>query len=48
MVVLLGVGSAIAAGAASWKDARELPAQRHERLPADEEPPPAQDRTAQH
>lgn len=41
MVVLLGVGSAMAAGAASWRDVQKLPAQTHELLPADEEPPVA-------
>ena len=41
VVVLLGVGSAMAAGAASWRDVQKLPAQTHELLPADEEPPVA-------
>ena len=41
VVVLLGVGSAIGAGAACWRDGQELPAQADELLPADTEPPPA-------
>lgn len=46
VVVLLGVGSVIGAGIASWRDVRELSAQRHERLSADEDPRPTE--TAQH
>ena len=41
-MLLLGLGSAIAAGAACWKDVREPPAQTHEPLPTDDEPLPAQ------
>ena len=41
VILLLGVGSVVAAGSACWNDVRELPSQTHELLPA-EEPPPAQ------